>query len=60
MTAPSSEPTKQRRAAFSRGDKVALIAGVLFALYAFGWFAWRSVQNLQRDRAVAPAQSPAR
>jgi hypothetical protein len=55
MTTPTAEPNGQRRATLSRGDKAALIAGVLLALYALGWFTLRSAQNLKRDRAVAPA-----
>lgn len=60
MTTPTVEPSGQRRSSFSPGDKAALVAGVLLALYALGWFTLRSVQNLQRDRAVAPAVAPAK
>jgi hypothetical protein len=60
MTTPDTGRTQEQRTRFSRGDKAALVAGVLLAMYAFGWFTLRSVQNLQRDRAVAPAGASVR
>ncbi len=60
MTTPTAEPTQQRRAPLSRGDRAALIGGLLLTSYALGWFTLRSMQNLERDRAVAPAKASAR
>lgn len=48
--------TSRRRMSFAGGDRAALIIGLVLFGFAFAWFAWRSIGNLQRDRAVAPAQ----
>ena len=62
MTTPTAEASQQqqRRATLSRGDTAALIVGLLLTLYALGWFTLRSVQNIKRDRAVAPAPATVR
>jgi len=62
MTTPMAEPPQQqqRRAMLSRGDRAALVVGLLLSMHALGWFTLRSVQNLKRDRAVAPAEETVR
>jgi hypothetical protein len=56
VDANSVSVARRPRVSYARGDKVALALGVLLTLYALGWFVRETVQGLNRDRAVVPAQ----
>ena len=47
---------RSRRVSYLRGDKLALTVGVLLTLYALGWFFSESIQRMNRDRAIIPAE----
>jgi len=57
MTTPTGSRTPQSRSKLARGDKAALIVGLLLTSYALGWFTLRTVLGIKRDRAVVPAQT---
>lgn len=54
----NGQPARAPRVSYLRGDVVSLIVGALLTLYALGWFTQRTVQGLNRDRAVVPAMIP--
>ena len=55
----NSRKNPDARISYRRGDMVALVIGVLMAVYAVVWFGKETLERIERERAVVPAQTSA-